>query len=155
MSNLTNEQIKKILDDAPDGATHWDGCYLKVDGINWFVFYASDNEWESVSENEFGVINSVHSLSDLAEILALREWVEALAKHCTNMTNQVSELMQETSRQAMLVNELQAAKIDAVRLLDAALCPCCDKSGAYYDNYGEVQQCQWCYGVEQLKEQGK
>jgi hypothetical protein len=47
------------------------------------------------------------------------------------------------------------AKIDAVRLLDAALCPCCDKSGAYYDNYGEVRQCQWCYEVEQLKEQRK
>ena len=50
---------------------------------------------------------------------------------------------------------LKQAKIDAVRLLDAALCPCCDKSGAYYDNYGQVQQCQWCYEVEQLKEQGE
>ena len=50
---------------------------------------------------------------------------------------------------------MQQAKIDAVRLLDAALCPCCDKSGAYYDNYGDVHQCQWCYEVEQLKEQVK
>ena len=50
---------------------------------------------------------------------------------------------------------LKQAKIDAVRLLDAALCPCCDKSGAYYDNYGDVHQCQWCYEVEQLKEQVK
>jgi hypothetical protein len=121
--SLTNEQIKQIIDGAPDKATHVnDDCYY-----------------------EYGMIVDTYRLSDLAEILALREWVEALAKHCTNMTNQVSELMQETSRQAMLVNELQAAKIDAVRLLDAALCPCCDKSGAYYDNYGEVQQCQWCY----------
>jgi hypothetical protein len=78
MNNLTNEEIKQIIDGAPDGATHWDGCYLKVDGINWFVSYASDNEWESVSEDEFGVINSVHSLSDLAEILALRERVKGL-----------------------------------------------------------------------------
>jgi len=51
-------------------------------------------------------------------------------------------------------NAISQAKIDAVRLLDAAACPCCDKSGAYYDNCGEVQQCQWCYEVEQLKEQG-
>jgi hypothetical protein len=48
---------------------------------------------------------------------------------------------------------MQQARINAVRLLDAAACPCCDKSGAYYDNYGQVYQCQWCYEVEQLKEQ--
>jgi len=29
-------------------------------------------------------------------------------------------------------------------LLRVAKCPCCDGSGAYYDNMGEVCQCQWC-----------
>ncbi len=43
----------------------------------------------------------------------------------------------------------------AVGLLEAAQCPCCDGSGAYYDNYGEVAQCQWCYEVEELKKRIK
>lgn len=24
-------------------------------------------------------------------------------------------------------------------------CPNCNNDGAYYDNYGQVHQCQWCY----------
>ena len=37
------------------------------------------------------------------------------------------------------------------KLLGAAACPNCgiNKDGAYYDNYGEVRQCQWCYEVKQ------
>ena len=35
-------------------------------------------------------------------------------------------------------------------LLKAAQCPCCDGSGAYYDNMGEVCQCQWCDEVSKL-----
>ena len=31
------------------------------------------------------------------------------------------------------------------KLLEKAVCPCCDGSGSYYDNMGEVCQCQWCY----------
>ena len=34
---------------------------------------------------------------------------------------------------------------ELVGLLGAAACPCCDGDGAYYDNMGEVCQCQWCY----------
>lgn len=34
-------------------------------------------------------------------------------------------------------------------LLKAAKCPCCDGTGAYYDNFGEPEQCQWCYEKEQ------
>ena len=35
-------------------------------------------------------------------------------------------------------------------LLKAASCPQCgpNKDGAYYDNMGQVHQCQWCYEVE-------
>lgn len=35
-----------------------------------------------------------------------------------------------------------------VGLLEAAKCPCCDGSGAYYDNCGNVCQCQWCDEVK-------
>lgn len=30
-------------------------------------------------------------------------------------------------------------------LLEVAKCPCCDGSGGRYDNYGNAEQCQWCY----------
>ncbi|HYD35928.1 MAG TPA: hypothetical protein VD999_07760 [Vitreimonas sp.] len=40
---------------------------------------------------------------------------------------------------------------NALGLLKAAQCPCCeDKAGAYYDNMGNVHQCQWCYEVGEL-----
>lgn len=43
----------------------------------------------------------------------------------------------------------------AVGLLNAAVCPCCDGSGAYYDDMGAVCQCQWCYEVEELNKKVK
>ncbi len=45
-----------------------------------------------------------------------------------------------------LYKDLEEAK----ELLDLAVCPCCDKSGAYYDGYGDVCQCQWCHEVSKL-----
>ena len=57
MSDLTNKQIKQIFDGAPDGAG----------GIN--LDHA--NKWKSDNENH-------HNLSDLREILALRERVAEL-----------------------------------------------------------------------------
>lgn len=35
-------------------------------------------------------------------------------------------------------------------LLEMAKCPNCDGQGAYYDNMGEVCQCQWCHEREQV-----
>jgi hypothetical protein len=40
---------------------------------------------------------------------------------------------------------------EALRLIDIAVCPCCDKSGGYYINDGEAVQCQWCDEVNKLK----
>lgn len=46
---------------------------------------------------------------------------------------------------------MQVKYNEALTLLNVADCPQCkDKSGAYYDNYGEVCQCQWCYEVSKL-----
>jgi hypothetical protein len=53
------------------------------------------------------------------QIKKLEQRNSELNKHCANMTNQVSELMQETARQAMLVNKLQATKIDAALEFDS------------------------------------
>jgi hypothetical protein len=30
-------------------------------------------------------------------------------------------------------------------IVPVADCPNCNNDGAYYDNYGQVHQCQWCY----------
>jgi len=57
------------------------------------------------------------------------------------------------------IKKLEAEKLDLLRdlsisiehneqllaLVRAARCPCCDDTGAYYDNMGEICQCQWCY----------
>ena len=43
------------------------------------------------------------------------------------------------------VEQLRAHVAEVKDLLALAKCPCCDGSGAYYDNHGEVCQCQWCY----------
>ncbi len=48
-------------------------------------------------------------------------------------------------------NKRLKAVIDTQRgLLIVAQCPACDKSGAYYDNDGNICQCQWCYEVNTL-----
>ena len=39
---------------------------------------------------------------------------------------------------------LIAAAPELFELLEIAACPQCDGSGAFYDNHGEVCQCQWC-----------
>ncbi len=39
-------------------------------------------------------------------------------------------------------------------LLGAAVCPCCDGGGAYYDN-NEPTQCQWCYEKDQIMNRTK
>lgn len=49
------------------------------------------------------------------------------------------------------VKEQQNTIKELVELIKVADCPQCkDKSGAYYDNYGEVCQCQWCDETEKL-----
>ena len=47
-------------------------------------------------------------------------------------------------RDAALECEAALAAPELYVLLEIAACPCCDGSGAYYDGYGEVCQCQWC-----------
>ena len=136
MNSLTNEQIKQIIDGAPSETNQYEQC-----GKYWYVNTASNVYIES----------PMHNLSDLAEIFALRERVAELDKHCTNMTNQVSELMQETAAQAMLINELQAAKIDAVREFVDALWDAGELSG----RDGEFVVSFSKEFIEQLKEQVK
>ena len=61
--SLTNEQIKQIIDNAPSETNQYEQC-----GKYWYVNTASNVYIES----------PMHNLSDLAEILALRERVAEL-----------------------------------------------------------------------------
>lgn len=72
--NLTIEQIKEILGNAPDGATHFD-----VDGEG----YIERNETSHFDHikgkrQKAGYLEPHHNLSDLREILSLRQRVKEL-----------------------------------------------------------------------------
>ena len=51
--------------------------------------------------------------------------------------------------QSKTIAALQSRVKELVGLLKVSSCPQCgpNKDGAYYDNMGEVHQCQWCYEV--------
>jgi hypothetical protein len=88
---MTNEQIKKILDDAPDGATHaHDDCY-----------YA------------YGMIVDTYRLSDLAEILALRELV-------TELEIEFGKLQRAADRAGLRM--IKAGLVSEFEKLDSVLC---------------------------------
>jgi hypothetical protein len=75
MNNLTSEQIKQILDGAPDGATHY-ATYVNeyIMQTDKGVMVYENGEWDYEIVSYLGV----RCLSDLAEMLALRERVERL-----------------------------------------------------------------------------
>lgn len=133
---LTTEQIKQILDGAPEGATHVEiledepSEYWLLDSDellwHWHKNPKDPNRTWRIGIPEL-LVENIHDLSDLREILTLRQRVK----------------------------ELEQFYLEAIKLLDAAICPCCDKSGAYYDNNGEVCQCQWCDEVSRLPQKPK
>ena len=98
MNNLTSEKIKQILDGAPDGATHYATCvneYIMQTDKGVMVY--ENGEWDYEIVSYLGV----RCLSDLAEILALRERVaelEGFVKHvhkCIEKNREYSPLTTE------------------------------------------------------------
>jgi len=52
--------------------------------------------------------------------------------------------------------EIAQARIEKLAgLLKAASCPNCNGDGAYYDNMGDVHQCQWCDETKKALSQEK
>lgn len=84
-----------------------------------------------------------------------------LAKHMADVIGH--GMSEKCERQAEIAEEFFSDRIEQIekknaellKLLDIAACPCCDKSGSYYDGQGEVNQCQWCDEVKQLREQSE
>ena len=53
------------------------------------------------------------------------------------------------------ITSLQVKVAELTGLLKEASCPTCNGDGAYYDNMGDVHQCQWCYETKKaLKQEG-
>jgi len=99
--SLTNEQIKSILDDAPKNATE---IYRDeyVSGGNFTEGYIQHGLY----------VKQRHSLSDLAEILALRERVAELER----IRNDVLNLMDDSTGVAGLHLNGAIASWDSLRL---------------------------------------
>lgn len=74
-----------------------------------------------------------------------------IVPHVEGDTETVKYVLTASVKGKSTEGELRAKLHEAKQLLTAANCPGCgDKSGAYYDNYGEVCQCQWCDEVSKL-----
>lgn len=71
---------------------------------------------------------------------------------CPNLAKCPTYQQYDTESEALAAAQLRPAlryANEALSLLAAAQCPCCDGSGAYYDSNSidqepEVCQCQWC-----------
>lgn len=79
---LTNEQIQEILDGTPEGATHvncyeGDCVYLCMNGWMWLQYTGKD--WFDVNEEPLMHYIGFNNLSDLREILELRQEVASKA----------------------------------------------------------------------------
>lgn len=90
---LTNEQIEQILDGAPDGATHcFDyGDYFKH-GDPFALVWDEKGAWFASAMCKKDV---THNLSDLREILELRQEVEQLQQRNDELAATVEQITKD------------------------------------------------------------
>jgi len=67
---MKNKTLISILDNAPEGATHWDGDYLKA-GKDEFMFIDDSSEWDY--QDTLVEHSELCSLTDMAKIVALKK----------------------------------------------------------------------------------
>lgn len=94
----TIEQIKEILADAPDGATHYietefSTFYLKDDDTGFYVY--ENNQWKRDYVEDFGV---TESLLPLRAILTLHEEIERLKQERDSVCHLNDELSAELNQ---------------------------------------------------------
>ena len=104
---MTNEEIKKILDGAPEGATHYQSTtYLRYDSKSWLWWSEAVSRWCFVRDESIGwaqVLSGHHgNLDDLREILELRQEVERLQQRNAEL---------EEERDAMIVALCEVDKL--------------------------------------------
>ena len=75
----STEELKKILADAPEGATHYDGksYFAFIPEFDDGLYYSHWRKWvnnkKSIVVYQSRGINNIRSLSDIKEIVELRE----------------------------------------------------------------------------------
>jgi len=76
----TLEQLQKIIDNAPSGATHWDKLqYFRIRfndsslKIAWDVFNQGSGKWNSVGDMYLTDVYKIRSLSDIKRIIELEK----------------------------------------------------------------------------------
>ena len=77
-------------------------------------------------------------------------WIQARAESAINGNDDWKDIDKPKNPTNQLLR-LRAEVKTLKALIKAANCPCCDGSGAYYDNQGEVCQCQWCDETKEIR----
>jgi hypothetical protein len=63
---------QEVLDNAPEGATHWDGAqYYRYHKDDWFSFHGF--EWIDANTDDLYTACSIRSLADINRIAELEE----------------------------------------------------------------------------------
>lgn len=99
MNNLTIEQMKEIVEDAPDGATHFVvSTYLKLIGACWWEAWLQEwnhdandmvRRWRGQSielMKNWGVVYKIEEIKDIIEKY------HGMDDCCTNIENHISPL---------------------------------------------------------------
>jgi hypothetical protein len=82
---------QKILDNAPEGATHWDGSqYYRYHKDNWFSFHGF--EWIDANEDELYTACSIRSLADIKHIVELEQVEPAMDRLMEEKRKRIAEL---------------------------------------------------------------
>jgi len=113
-----------------------------LSGLDAFIEYAT-------ATRKFADVGFYEEVKKV--LLQQVEEVKSQAIHIMSQSNEIDRWQEQYTKCFENNNTLESELVLAKSLLDAANCPQCgDKSGAYYDNYGEMCQCQWCYEVNNL-----
>jgi len=115
----------------------------------WLEDAKGSGEWNSLAETTFmGRVTREHWIDDSGnlKLVAIKdEELDRLGGFCKEFVfgeDNPEEYQSEIDKRDAEIERLKV-------LLTLATCPACDGSGVYYDNYGELEQCQWCYEREQ------
>ena len=122
-------------------------------------YYGNQPMLKYKSGKKFGAVPIDKVAADLIESLQAKvEKLEEANAHRKNLNAQMLMNAAESGNRNYLaeINQLQAKVEELSGLLKAAACPNCNGDGAYYDNMGDIRQCQWCYETKNaLKQEGE
>jgi phosphoribosyl 1,2-cyclic phosphodiesterase len=112
MPKKTTQELQKIIDDAPEGATHIDTnrpvFYYKID--SFVTEYFTGEVWKDAC-NVIPAVEDIKSLDDIREILELRKEVERLEKNF----NEALQMLHDTNKELHLtINEVNFYKNNEV-----------------------------------------